>query len=177
MIYKGEPVMLKKILVLLFCAALLCSVVACGETPVATDSDLPSSGSTAGNTDSAVSGSSDQVDASDEPVKYESYDPELEHKVMFSRTGGVLWVLDLDKAGDVSALSSLDDAVVWEWDPAECPNIKYPERAGSAGLKFRHSSYWDTDVILLAQSNGWVGVVDYETKEMLFEQQLKAGPH
>lgn len=168
--------MLKKILALIFCAALLCSFVACGQPPVSTDSDLPSSGSTAGNTDSAVSDPSDKsTDEKDDGVI--AFDPDLEHKIMYAGSDRVIYVADLNKAGGISGLTCLEDAVIWEWDPKECANIKYPERVGAAGLKVRHSEYWDTDVILLAESNGWVGVVSYETKELLFEQMLNKGPH
>lgn len=167
--------MLKKILALLFCVALLCSVVACGETPVSTDSDLPSSGSNAGNTDAASDASDKSTDEKDDDAV--RFDPEAEHKIMFAGNDRVIYVLDLNKAGGIPDLLCLEDAIVWKWDPKECPNIQHPDRVGAAGLKVRHSEYWDTDVILLAESNGWVGVVDYETKEMLFEQQLNRGPH
>lgn len=86
-------------------------------------------------------------------------------------------VLDLDACGDWS-----DPAVpetVWSFRPTSpTPFGDYTRRVCSTDAKFRHSPVYDRDVIVGVSSAGWAGIIDYATKDILWEVRLAGvGPH
>lgn len=170
---------MKRFLSILLCLTLLFGLTACGGNSAPADTGAKSETATApAGTDSGSSGTSGTSDGGNESGKTSGgYDPDAEHLVLYGYSGGKMAVLDLNAAGDISDLKNLEDGEIWVWDPDTATDLKYPQYAGAAGMKFRHSAYWDKDVILLAQSNGWVGIIDYETKAVLFEDKLPSGPH
>ena len=165
---------MKKFLSFLLCAVLLFSLSACGKAPAEGGAQTGAESGAAGTDAQSSAGTEEQKEA-----QAAGYDPDMEHLVILGMSGdeSLIQVLDLNKLGEISNLQTLADAVIWEWNPLTASDCKYPTLAGAAGMKFRHSSLWDKDVVLLTNSNGWVGVIDYETKEMLFEDDLPKGGH
>jgi len=156
---------MKKILTLLLCAALIFSLAACTDSPEI--SDTGSQSGSEGSGDVSVSDTnSGGTDSSKEEDVPAVYDPNQDHLVILGTDSPKgLMVLDLEKMGTVDDLNHLEEALVWQWTADSPSSIRYPESAGSAGAKYRYSAYWKKDVVLCVNSNGWVGVIDYETKD------------
>lgn len=168
---------MKKVLTFLLCATLIFSLAACTDSPETSDTGTPS-GSEVSNETSVSDTDTDGTDTSKEEDAPILYDPNQDHLVLLGTDSPKgLMVLDLEKMGTIDDLNNLEEALVWQWTVDSPSSIRYPESAGSAGAKYRYSAYWKKDVVLCANSNGWVGVIDYETKDLLFEDKLPKGPH
>lgn len=159
--------MKKRFLALFLCLVMVFALVACGgngETP-STDSDK---GALSGNTE----GGSDN----EEVV---GFDTSIEHKVIATdiRRHSIV-VFDLNKCnGDFELLKDDSVAVVWEWDCDDDPNCMIKPGYNLDSAKFRYSPYYGKDVIVACASNGWVGVIDYEARSLIWEYKLESGPH
>lgn len=182
---------MKRILSLLLVFVLAFALVACGESESPTDvgnsdvdtasSDTASSGSdpvTNTNTDTETDTDSGSVSSSDKETPVEAYDPTMEHKVIMDDSGSRILIADLNLCGDDPEDIVIEDCIVWEWDSATAYGAKLQGkdlRIDEAGL--RYSELWKKDVVIFSGSGGWVGVLDYETKEVLFEDNPGHGPH
>lgn len=171
--------MKKRILALFLLVVLALSLVACGGDPVnpdpGSDSNVPVS---SGNTDaeSSDSNTSDQG----EDTKVEGYDASIEHKFLACDiTSHGIVVFDLNKCeGDWQNLTNDSMSVVWEWIPEQDPNLKTAGPGlGIDSAKYRYSPIYEKDVIIACSSNGWVGIIDYEAKTLLWETVIHSGPH
>ncbi len=171
--------MKKRILALFLLVVLALSLVACGGDPVnpdpGSDSNVPVS---SGNTDaeSSDSNTSDQG----EDTKVEGYDASIEHKFLACDiTSHGIVVFDLNKCeGDWQNLTNDSMSVVWEWIPDNDPNLKTTgPGVGIDSAKYRYSPIYEKDVIIACSSNGWVGIIDYEAKTLLWETVIHSGPH
>ena len=158
--------MKKRILALFLCIVMIFALAACGGGDVpATDSHGGSAGATSGNTDA--------VSTDDQKEEVLGYNPDLEHKVIACdiKNPGVV-IFDLNKCnGDFANLEKYPDAVVWEWYAEQDPNCKLTHKIGSSvsGVRYRYSEYYKKDVIVACCSYGWIGVIDYETRSLLWE--------
>ena len=172
--------MKKKILALFLCFVLTLALVACGgngETPV-TDSNA---GSSAGTSADASAGTSDTDTADKNSDKEEvvGFDNSMEHKIIVTDIDRhSIVVFDLNKCnGDYEKLTEDDVAVFWEWDSDDDPNCKIKPGLNLDSAKLRYSPYYEKDVMIACASNGWVGIVDYEAKSLIWEYKLQSGPH
>lgn len=169
--------MKKRILALFLCLVMALALVACGgngETP-STDSNV---GSVSGNSDAGSSeGGNDSSDK--EETKVVGFDKTMEHKFITTDIlAHSIVVYDLNKCnGDFQKLTD-DTAVVWEWIPEEDPNLKTGgPSTGIDSAKYRYSSLYEKDVVIACSSNGWVGIIDYEAKSLVWEVMVHNGPH
>ena len=174
---------MKKLFAFLLCGVILCGLAACGESPVPADSD--SSASSGAVSDSATGdsvASSDEVDASDtsdeEEVKIPVFDPAVDHKIIMDVSARGILVVDLDETGDHPENWSVEDGIIWEWSTDDLAEGKMKGVSVTMdSARLRYSPYYESDVIVFCGSGGWVGVVDYATKELLFEDNPGKGPH
>ncbi len=171
---------MKRILSLLFCGVLLFSMAACGETEKPTETDVsakPSEFSSVSDSHASITDSEQNDTSETEEVKLTVFDPEMDHKLIMDDSAKRILVVDLDK-GSSPEDWSMENAVIWEWsvDDAVGASIQGKDvRIDSA--KYRYSAYYKKDVIVFCGSSGWVGIVDYETKKLLFEHNPGHGPH
>lgn len=169
---------MKKFLALLLCGILLCGFAACGETPADTDTSVSTgTASDSATGDSAVS--SDASDTSDkEENKAQVFDPDVEHKIIMDVSARGILVVDLDKTGDHPENWSIEDGIIWEWSTSDLTEGKMKGVSVIMdSTRLRYSPYYESDVIVFSGSGGWVGIVDYATKELLFEDNPGLGPH
>ncbi len=157
---------MKKIFCLFLCLLMALSLVACGETgePTTGGSDTSVQGGTdGGNTDT----SGDSGD-----VELKGYDESIEHKIVACdiRNHGIV-VFDLDAVGGDPERLTEDAAVIWEWDAEEDPNCTGVAKIQTSisGVRYRYSEYYKKDVIVACATYGWVGIIDYETRTVLWE--------
>ncbi|MBO5213629.1 MAG: hypothetical protein J6B86_02525 [Clostridia bacterium] len=165
--------MKKRILALFLLIALAFSLTACGGDAGSTDSSL--------NSDVSVqTGTEDGSSDTGEDVQLKGYDSSIEHKFIACdiRNHSVV-VFDLDAVGGDPTRLEEDAAVVWEWDADDDPKVTLGigPNYGIDSAKYRYSEYYKKDVMIVCSSNGWVGIVDYEAKSLLWEYQLSSGPH
>lgn len=115
------------------------------------------------------------------------YDPTIEHKIIVGDIYGKghgtgtakLAVLDLNKCdGNWNDLTS-SKALVWEWGPndAAAGTLARSSIRGFSDAKYRYSEHYDRYVVIACNSAGWFGIIDYETKEVLWESKVANGPH
>ena len=153
---------MKRIVALLFCGLLLCGLVACGESPVVPDSDLPSTGA------SSDAGTSD----SEKPGAV-LFDPDVEHKFLACDVlNHSIVVYDMNACDEVYDNLKNDRCIVWEWDADDDATCKGKPTAGLDAAKIRYSDYYECDVVIVCSSEGWAGIVDYETKTTLWETEI-----
>ena len=102
----------------------------------------------------------------------------MERKVIMDDSGSRILIADLSFFQENKEQTVLSDCIVWEWDSAlaEGSQLQGKDLRIDAA-KLRYSSYWGRDVIVFCGSGGFVGILDYETKEVLFEHRPKNGPH
>lgn len=93
-------------------------------------------------------------------------------------SGTRIIVADLDLCGDSPEDIVIEDCIIWEWDSAKAEggalrgkDLRIDES------KYRYSSYWKKDVIIFSGSGGYIGVIDYQTKQLLFSHNPGRGPH
>lgn len=167
---------MKRILSLLLLAVLLCSAAACAapEAPPATGTEGAGAASDATDAPSTDSGKSSVQ--RDPPLNL--YDPNIDHKVILDDSSNKILVLDLDRIGEIEDLTYLEEALIWEWDARTAPGCVLGKKGiGMDQANYRYSAYWDRDVVIACGSGGWVGIIDYETKEVLFEDRPGYCPH
>ncbi len=169
--------MKKRILSLFLCLVLCFSLAACdGEGAAGSDSDPATSSQsttkteTNSKTDETLS--SDEDPENDVPKK-KGFDSSIEHKIIATDilSHGIV-IFDLNACGgDFQKLTDDNVSVVWEWDPEEDPNCKGIKKIGTSisGVKYRYSEYYKKDVIVACATYGWVGIIDYETRSVLWE--------
>lgn len=180
---------MKRILILLLAAILCVSMLAaCTEDPEQTTDTATQTGGTPSGTDSgtkntdsssatASSGTPDYSGVTDDALQY---DPNTEHKILLGDlTKPGLIVLDLNACADLNWEELKDsDAVVWEWDPQTSKGCELANRIdGIADAKYRWSEYYKKYVVIALNSSGWVGIIDYETKDTLWETLAGSNPH
>ena len=177
---------MKKILSLLLCATLCMGIFAActdPETP-GTDSEQPAGSSQVTGTDTSTN--TDSSNSTPE-TKATVYDPTIEHKIIvgdvYGQAHGVgkakLAVLDLNKCdGDWDVLTT-DEAVVWEWSPLDAAEDTLARSSirGFSDAKYRYSELYGKYVVIACNSAGWFGIIDYETKDVLWESKVNNGPH
>ena len=180
-----------RILALLLCLVLAFSLAACGGNEAGTEtntetgsnvsSEEASASSSSADTSSDISTDTESGASSSEKEEkpaVQLYDPTMEHKVIMDDSGTKIIIVDLNLCGDDPNEINIEDCIVWEWDSAKATgaalqgkDIRIDES------KLRYSEYWKKDVVIFCGSAGWVGIVDYETKELLFEDKPGYGPH
>ena len=173
---------MKRFFALLLCLVLTVGLVACGgteQTPSNTEPSSVDSESSVG-TDSATQTDSEGSDSSstDEKPAVQLYDPNMEHKVIMDDSGTRILIADLNLCGEDPEDIVIEDCIIWEWDSADAKGAQVQGkdlRIDESNL--RYSSYWKKDVVIFSGSGGWVGIIDYETKEVLFEHKPGYGPH
>ncbi len=195
--------MLKRVFSLLLCAVMAASLVACnnngtdntvdaseGTQTSATDSDSTvSSQNTQTDTDSASStqavtqtdtntdtGDSTETKPQDGPLLYND---EISHLYFATDTkNSAITIYDLDYCdGDWSFLEK-DFCVVWEWESKKDKNCKYKSIIGNGitAAKLRNSPVYG-EVVVTCSTGGWVGLIDYEERTVVYETSVTGGPH
>ncbi len=175
---------MKRIFALLFAGVFLLSLAACtpdtpttdtGSTPPVSGSTLPTSDRTDAGTPSTDS--SDENTSGKDEVQLKVFDPSLDHKVIMDDSAKRILVVDLDK-GSSPKDWSMENAVIWEWSTDMAKGAAMQGKSINIdSAKYRYSEYYKKDVIIFCGSSGWVGILDYETKALLFEDQPGLGPH
>lgn len=184
---------MKKALSLLLLLALAFSFAACGEgapdsngtdsaegiSSVSSDASVDTSVDSA--TDTEIGSSTDKntdTNTSTTLPNVQLYDPDLEHKVIMDDSGKRILVADLNLCGDDPENIDMADCIIWEWstDDAKGSSI-YGKTVNLDEAGIRYSAYWKRDVVIFCGSSGWVGIVDYNSKELLFEDKPGKGPH
>lgn len=175
--------MKKRILSLFLCVLMSFTFVACGdgEDP-GSDSFGTNSSEQSVKPGSGVKTDTDS-DGDTEDEKKVGYDPSLEHKFIACDilSHGIV-VFDLNACdGDWKKLTDDSVAVVWEWDPEEDPKCKYSSNISYSisGVRYRYSEYYKKDVVVACANFGWVGIIDYETRSVIWESNdpVLAGAH
>lgn len=178
---------MKRIFSLILCCVLTVGMfAACGEDPApvpGTDSATPSTQESQkpapdASTDSSTDSENSDASSEKEEDKVQLFDPNLDHKVIMDDSATKILIADLNLCGEDPKDIKMEDCIVWEWDTNEATGAKICGQKvtmDEAGL--RYSAYWKRDVVIFCGSGGWVGVVDYATKEVLFEDNPGNGPH
>lgn len=180
-----------RILALLLCLVLAFSLAACGGNEAGTEtntetgsnvsSEEASASSSSADTSSDISTDTESGATSSEKEEkpaVQLYDPTMEHKVIMDDSGTKIIIADLNLCGDDPNEINIEDCIVWEWDSAKATGAALQGkdlRIDEANL--RYSEYWKKDVVIFSGSGGWVGIIDYATKEVLFEDKPGNGPH
>ena len=163
--------MKKRILAGFLCFVTVIALAACG------GSNVPSGDSAGEDTDTISLQSSKKTDKNtDKNTDTEEkvgYDPTVDHKFLACDiVNHSIVVFDLDACnGDLQKLRDDDVAVVWEWDSDDDPNCRLNPGYGLDSAKYRYSPYYKKDVVIACSSNGWVGIIDYEAKSLLWERR------
>ncbi len=106
------------------------------------------------------------------------YDSSVEHKIIMDVSARGLMVVDLDLTGDHPEEWFVDDGIVWEWTTDDAKGAKMEGVSITTdSARLRYSPYYKSDVVVFCGSGGWVGIVNYKTKELLFEHKPGFGPH
>ncbi len=112
------------------------------------------------------------------------FDASVDHKVIMDNNAKEILVVDFDKGSSPEDWSLSSASVVWKWstdDAAWASGSAKPKIKGKTinmdSVKYRYSSYYKKDVIVFCGSSGWVGIVDYASKKLLFEDNPGFGPH
>ena len=172
---------MKKYFAFLLCFCLLVSLAACGETSDPSGStgtqslsETNTDASSETDTQSLTSSSDSESNADDVQL----YDPTMEHKVIMDDSDTKILVADLNLCGENPEDIEIEDCIIWEWDTNDAVGTPiYGKKVTMDEAGFRYSAYWDRDVIIFCGSGGWVGIVDYESKELLFSDNPGKGPH
>ncbi len=161
---------MKRFLSFLFILVLALSFAACGTTEQTPSDSVSSTESTSSDTQSS------DTDKEPEAVVY---DPDLEHKfIVTDQETKSIVVYDLNKCnGDFTQLTDDSLCIVWEWKWAEDPNSKFVTHTGLDSAKYRYSPVYEKDVVVACSSSGWVGIIDYEARALLWEDDLGGSPH
>ncbi len=178
---------MKRLLTLLFSGAMLLSFAACGETEQPTDTDsqpvssevfsVSDTDTSTTDTDTSTTDTEQKDTSEKEDVKAKVFDTSLDHKLIMDDSSKRILVVDLDK-GNSPEEWSMENAVIWEWSVDEAKGASfYGKDVRIDSTKYRYSSYYKKDVIVFCGSAGWVGIIDYETKEVLFDHKPGQGPH
>ncbi len=169
--------MKKRSLILIFCGALLLSFSACGESEIPPSDSETSPFLSLSETDTSVSDSHTEDTSLQEDSVLTVFDPELDHKLIMDDSSKRILVMDLDNGTSPEDWNA-EDAVIWEWSVDDAKGAKIQGKdVRIDSVKYRYSSYYKKDVIVFCGSSGWVGIVDYQTKDLLFEHQPGQGPH
>ncbi len=185
---------MKRMLALLFCGVILFSFVACGETeqPTDTDTGASSTSSTAigdtGSEDDVSSETNVQTDTSTDTETNtdtgsdKEEDPKedvMKYGLILDDNGSNILVVNPELAGTSPADFDITKAIVWEWSVFDAKgSMIHGQDVRIDCTKYRYSSYYKKDVIIFCGSKGWAGIIDYETKELLFETTVNVpGPH
>ena len=155
----------------LFLSLLLCGTVlaACGGDAPAFSAPETSAETPPGTTSPETSESTAEPAVEPEPVPHLL----LTHDLLTDTT----IVLDLDTCGDWSDPKVPE--IVWSFKPSgDSPFGTYTRRVCSTDAKYRYSPVYDRYVIIGVSSAGWAGIIDYATKDILWEVRLAGiGPH
>ncbi len=170
---------MKRILTLILMGILAFSLTACGpETP--SDSQTENGGQTAVSVPGADTSSSDTEDkntSGKDEVQLNVFDPEMDHKVIMDDSSKTILVVDFDR-GSSPADWNVEDGIVWEWSTDDAVGSSmYRSNVSIDSVKYRYSEYYKKDVIVFCGSAGWVGIIDFATKELIFEDKPGKGPH
>lgn len=71
--------------------------------------------------------------------------------------------------GDYQNLADGERCVVWEWDEDSVSDGVDRRGGGFDAAKIRYSPYFEKDVVLVCSSGGWAGMIDFETKDIIWE--------
>jgi len=137
----------KKLLSLLLCTVLLFCLVACES------SSSPQDG---------------------EEGLRDGWDPSVDHKVIMDDSGTRILIADLDGRDAPNGID-IAECIVWEWDANDTELKGKGLTLDEAG--FRYSAYWERNVVIFCCSSGYVGAIDYMTRELLFWDKPGYGPH
>ncbi|MBQ2273763.1 MAG: hypothetical protein II337_09925 [Clostridia bacterium] len=160
---------MKQVILLLFALLMALSAVACED---------PSEEPEASGTDTEASVSSSDTSGVTEEKKPPLFDPEIEHKIIMDVSARGIFVVDLNKSGDHPEDWSVEEGIIWEWATTDAKNSKMGNVSVTMdSTRLRYSPYYGCDVVVFCGSGGWVGIVSYETKELLFEDKPGNGPH
>lgn len=169
---------MKRIFALIFVAVLMLSLVACGGTEPAEGIDsVQGTDSSVSSTDTNTVVSSEEKE--DDTPKVLAFDPDMEHKfIVTDQESQSIVVYDLNKCnGDFTKLTDDSLCIVWEWKWNADPNTKFSSRTGLDSAKYRYSPVYKKDVVVACSSSGWVGIIDYEACELLWEHEIGGSPH
>ncbi len=179
---------MKRVLALIFAGVFLLSLAACSPDTPTTDTGSGSVssdpvGGTVSDTDSGSTSENSSTDSSNSntsetgEITLNVFDPTLDHKVIMDDSSKTILVVDFDK-GSSPAEWSMDNAVIWEWSTDMAKGFGMQgKNINIDSAKYRYSEYYKKDVIIFCGSSGWVGIIDYQTKDLLFEHQPGNGPH
>lgn len=163
---------MKRVLHLVLAFVIMFSLVACGGTEPTPSDPSSSTENTASNTQSS--------DPEKNPeVTIVSYDPEMEHKfIVTDQETKSIVVYDLNKCnGDFTRLTDDTLCIVWEWKWDEDQNSEFASHTGLDSAKYRYSPVYEKDVVVACSSSGWVGIIDYESRTLLWEHAIGGSPH
>ncbi len=172
--------MLKRIFALMFCGVLFLSFVACADSAGNTDSgSQQNSAETSTDSQSVGSGTDIVTDSSvstsvEDTVDLWVYDDDIDHKFLACDTyNESIAVYDIARCNEVFDNLSKEFTVVWEWVAGEDTTCKGNPGSGLDAAKFRYSEHYKKDVVIACSSEGWAGIIDYETKTTLWETQIE----
>lgn len=107
-------------------------------------------------------------------VTRSGWDPEVDHKVIMDDSGSRILIADLDGKDAPNGIN-IKDCIIWEWDAKDTELKNARLSIDEAG--FRYSPYWEQHVVIFCCSSGYVGIIDYMTRELLFWDKPGYGPH
>ena len=160
---------IKQVFLLLMALLMVLSAVACEQPTEQTETS---------GTDTETSVSSSDTSDVTESKKFPLFDPEIEHKIIMDVSARGILVVDLNKSGDHPEDWDVEEGIIWEWSTSDVKNAQMSNVSVTMdSARLRYSPYYGCDVIVFCGSGGWVGIVSYETKELLFEDKPGNGPH
>ncbi len=167
---------MKRILALLLsCLLVLGIFAAC--TPDTPDTDLPGSDNPGSDVSVSDSGSETQnpgntdTNSTDTSVSTEKKSAQ---EILEAQEQHLVGLCDQKQSRIIVCDLNVEDwnaesPIVWEYKHWTCGSV--------AGLKLRHSEVWNKDVVIYCYAGG-ACIIDYTTKEMLFETTRAGGnPH
>ncbi len=89
-------------------------------------------------------------------------------------------VVNPEKGGSFpSSWTFKSSCVVWSWSTDDAKGAQMEGRNINIDCtKYRYSAYYQKDVIIFCGSGGYAGIIDYKTKDLLFEAKIDVdGPH
>ena len=169
---------MKRIFALLLCLVFALSFAACGQ-----DSSTDSQGkdnAVSSSEGSSTSSETDSASTSTDTKPWEGYvfDDSVEHKFLATDIlGHSIVVFDLNKTEGNLDLLTGGSCIVWAWSSDHDTKCTIKPGSGINAAKYRYSAYYQKDVVIACSSSGWAGVIDYETRSLIWEYNVGEGPH
>ncbi len=149
-----------------------------GQTDASTE--VSSEPSTEVSTDVSTDSSTDTTPPNSDTEKEEPKEEIMKYGLIMDDDSKRILVVNPEKGGSFpESWTFKSSCIVWEWSTDDASGAKMEGRNINIDCaKYRYSAYYKKDVIIFCGSAGYAGIIDYKTKELLFEAKVDVdGPH